>query len=518
MATSKKAGEKKDEAKAPSAKAKAPAASGAAKAAAAKKDVKTEAATKAKAAPAAKAKPAAEAKAAATPASKKLVSPVTVKAAKAVATEAVKNVKKKVSEVVEAVTEKARPAARKKATAAESAAAPEWAAAKKPAAKAETEPAKRTTRKTMSAPAAAAKSASSKKGNGDEKPAKPSTRKPGKTAVGALAPEVADDGEVDALLKDFSGSESFRPESDISEQNPTDVREKFFHEHRPGPPPAPEARELPNEYGDTRIVLLVRDPEWVYAYWEINDETRDRIGIPRNGNTPRMAIRLFKVSGRSWPKEAAHYTFDVDVSPYASSWYIKLPEVNEEWCAELGIFDQKNDFVSVCRSNVFGTPRSSISTDTDSEWMVVEETFRKLVNVAGGVGNQVRGVGQASKGASETLLRQLQRTVTGQLKLEAGNLSSGSLFSGSFAEGGVATQKDFWLQVHTELILYGATEPDARVTVAGQPVKLNADGTFSLRFNLPDGEQVLRVHAVNADGDMERAITPVVTRHIREED
>jgi hypothetical protein len=44
---------------------------------------------------------------------------------------------------------------------------------------------------------------------------------------------------------------------------------------------------------------------------------------------------------------------------------------------------------------------------------------------------------------------------------------------------------------------------------------LRPDGTFTLRFALPDGEQILRVHAVNKDGDMERTITPVVTRKTR---
>jgi uncharacterized protein len=48
--------------------------------------------------------------------------------------------------------------------------------------------------------------------------------------------------------------------------------------------------------------------------------------------------------------------------------------------------------------------------------------------------------------------------------------------------------------------------------VQGRGVKLNPDGTFSLRFALPDGQQVLTVHAVNGDGDMEREITPVVTK------
>jgi hypothetical protein len=80
-----------------------------------------------------------------------------------------------------------------------------------------------------------------------------------------------------------------------------------------------------------------------------------------------------------------------------------------------------------------------------------------------------------------------------------------------------ATAKDFWLQVHTELILYGSTEPDATVTVQGRPVKLNPDGTFSLRYALPDGEQVLQVRATNRDGDLEREVTPVVTRTTRSE-
>jgi hypothetical protein len=52
--------------------------------------------------------------------------------------------------------------------------------------------------------------------------------------------------------------------------------------------------------------------------------------------------------------------------------------------------------------------------------------------------------------------------------------------------------------------------------VQGRRVKLGADGRFSVRFELPDGEQVLQVHATNADGDLERAITPVVTKYTRD--
>jgi hypothetical protein len=58
----------------------------------------------------------------------------------------------------------------------------------------------------------------------------------------------------------------------------------------------------------------------------------------------------------------------------------------------------------------------------------------------------------------------------------------------------------FWFNINAELIVYGATEPDARVTVDGEPVALRPDGSFTLRFALPDGEYALQAVAEAADG------------------
>jgi ubiquinone/menaquinone biosynthesis C-methylase UbiE len=41
---------------------------------------------------------------------------------------------------------------------------------------------------------------------------------------------------------------------------------------------------------------------------------------------------------------------------------------------------------------------------------------------------------------------------------------------------------------------------------------LRKDGTFTLRFALPDGKQVIPVEATSNDGVDHRAITPIVTR------
>ena len=295
-----------------------------------------------------------------------------------------------------------------------------------------------------------------------------------------------------------------RDESEITPQSPTDVREHFFQEHRAAPV-ASEPRELPNEYGDTKIVLLIRDPEWAYAYWEVNDATREELKLPRNSHSKRLVLRMYKVDGRNWPEEGAHYFFDIDVGPYASNWYVKLPEPDSKWGGELGMYDDEGNYIAICRSNVIHVPRNGMSEDVDSEWMLVEEQFHQIFDASGGYSlKEFRG--------SETLLRQLEKQIIPGLKGEG--LSSGALFSGA-EKRQVAPQKNFWLQVHTELILYGATEPDARVTVQGKAIKLRPDGSFAMRFFLPDGEQTLEVHATNRDGDLERKITPVVIKRTK---
>ena len=66
--------------------------------------------------------------------------------------------------------------------------------------------------------------------------------------------------------------------------------------------------------------------------------------------------------------------------------------------------------------------------------------------------------------------------------------------------------REFWLVADAELIVYGATEPDATVTVGGKPIKLNSDGTFRFQMSFQDGLIDYPIFAVAADGEQNRAI------------
>jgi uncharacterized protein len=65
---------------------------------------------------------------------------------------------------------------------------------------------------------------------------------------------------------------------------------------------------------------------------------------------------------------------------------------------------------------------------------------------------------------------------------------------------------DFWFNINAELIIYGATEPDAKVTLAGRDLQLYPDGSFSCRFALPDGVFTLVAEAAAGNGAEQRRV------------
>lgn len=60
--------------------------------------------------------------------------------------------------------------------------------------------------------------------------------------------------------------------------------------------------------------------------------------------------------------------------------------------------------------------------------------------------------------------------------------------------------REFFMHVNAEVIFYGGTHPDARVTIAGNEVALRPDGSFRFHFVFPDGEFEIPVVATSPDG------------------
>ncbi|MCW6035656.1 DUF4912 domain-containing protein [Spirulina subsalsa FACHB-351] len=114
-----------------------------------------------------------------------------------------------------------------------------------------------------------------------------------------------------------------------------------------------------------------------------------------------------------------------------------------------------------------------------------------------GVGMQMSGVGMQMSGVG------MQMSGVGLGLTMSGVGMSGVGFSASAPP---IRPRKFWLVADAELIIYGATEPDATVTIGGRPIKLNSDGTFRFQMSFQDGLIDYPIMAVAADGEQMRSI------------
>ena len=255
-------------------------------------------------------------------------------------------------------------------------------------------------------------------------------------------------------------------------------------------------QELPSCYDQDRIILQVRDPRWLHSYWEVRSQTIEDLKSKLGNDFYRSkkVLRVYDVTNIIFNGFNSNRFIDIVVNDFTSSWYIETAGPGCSWCVDLGLMLPDGRFITIVRSNVVTTPLDGPSWVTDEEWMIPDDMFARLYGMGFGLGRSSL-VGGAW-----------------QERLKQGLFSSGLSSSPVKKE---IKERSFWLKVDCELIVYGATEPDAKVTVQGAPIKLRPDGTFTLRYYLPDGKQVIPVKATSADRLEERTITPIVTRETK---
>jgi len=261
-------------------------------------------------------------------------------------------------------------------------------------------------------------------------------------------------------------------------------------------------QELSSRYGEDKIIIQVRDPWWIHSYWEITQQTIDNLkNVLRDAfYSAKIVLRVYDVSNIIFDGNNAHRFFDIEVNFEANSWYIDCAGPGRSWCVDIGLRLANGEFIKIARSNTVYTPLEGPSWITDEEWMIPEDMFARLYGMGFGFGRS------SPAGKAWQQMRQ-------------------ALFSGVLASPGIASMaspvkkaekaRKFWMVVNTELIVYGATEPDAKVTVQGKPITLRQDGTFSMRFALPDGKQFIPVEGTSSDGVETITIAPSVSKETK---
>jgi|GEM_PF-336714 len=274
----------------------------------------------------------------------------------------------------------------------------------------------------------------------------------------------------------------------------------------PAPVPVREfPQELPSNYGDNLIYLMVRDPHWIYAYWELQKDYVEGSRESLGGSWGEICtvLRVYDVTDSQ--SEPAYQ--DLYLGGITDHWHINaVPD--RSYFVEIGLLHKDGRFLSLARSNSVLMPRDSMSDVLDEQWMDID--FDKVYALSGGF-----DVGKSSQELRKLMQDRMQGNASSGSGSGVGIVTSmSSPGSGSWGGQGLEAMKArkffFWLDC--EVIVYGGTEPDAKVTFQGKVIKLRPDGTFSFRFALPDGNFVFDAKAESSDGIEERVITPVVQR------
>jgi hypothetical protein len=317
------------------------------------------------------------------------------------------------------------------------------------------------------------------------------------------------------------------------------------HRYELGPTPPAERFaaevELPEAYGTQQLYLMARDPRWLYAHWDFSREELKWCNAKSADG--HLVLRIYRDALAGEPLSQIH------LHPQSRDWFVPVPDAATKYLAELGYYDTAGTWVERARSAATLTPPDTQAEDTSvrfatipsevpfaqlgglvktalrdhvplaealiqlrsqgheelpaaaqitSQWTPQQEkALAQVISL-----DQVRRVWIGSVEITELIRRQLEQQVSSQSAAKLGLPASPLAALGSVSSpfGGIESQRGFWFNVNAELIIYGSTEPDAKVTVAGRPIKLRRDGSFSFRFALPDGNYALPASAQSADG------------------
>lgn len=267
-----------------------------------------------------------------------------------------------------------------------------------------------------------------------------------------------------------------------------------------------EEARLPEAYGTGKLLLAVRDPHWLYVHWDLTAPQQRRYNALSADK--HLVVRMYAGGAAGQPVTEAH------VHPESRFWFVHVARAETRYVAELGYYRPGRRWVPIATSAPAMTPPDSVSTEQTVRFATIPAQER-LTQLAALAKQTIPADLPPLAAAQERALAEMvalhaepQEAMSSAGIGEIGSLASfGGEAEGVSSPAGGAEQPTagFWFNVNADLVVYGATEPDASVTIDGRPISLRADGTFNCRFSLPDGEHSVSVSALSAQGDLRHA-------------
>lgn len=247
-----------------------------------------------------------------------------------------------------------------------------------------------------------------------------------------------------------------------------------------------------------RLVVMVRDPYWLHAYWELAPRSVERAetALGQHWHTTRPVLRVFSMAHDG----TAVLDREISIHGGVNHWYVDVQSPPRQYRMEIGYLSANGQFYCLARSNAVTTPLAGTSDAVDENWVDIDENADRIFAMSGGYTPQ-----GTSLELQELLEERLRRPMGNPMQTRYGGGASRVL----------ADTQDLPFAVDAELLVFGVSHPHAHVTLQGEPVPLRPDGTFTVRLSLPDRRQVIPVIASSPDGVEQRTIILAVERNTK---
>ncbi len=191
----------------------------------------------------------------------------------------------------------------------------------------------------------------------------------------AAAPAVATPPRQPAPPPDAHPAERTTSSTLLSAAGPPRAGQEAAAPHRQAkfdqPQPRDEARFeedlgfLPDSYGVDRLVLLTRDPEWAFCYWEI---THTLVNATMAGLAdPQPVLRVYARDAEDAPETS----YDEATQIYGRRHYLRVPAPGRIYRVELGFLGRDGSFAAAMASNDAVVPPADVSPVIDDRFVSV---------------------------------------------------------------------------------------------------------------------------------------------------
>ncbi|WP_071783040.1 DUF4912 domain-containing protein, partial [Planktothrix prolifica] len=91
--------------------------------------------------------------------------------------------------------------------------------------------------------------------------------------------------------------------------------------------------DLPGGYGESQIVMMSRDPESAYTYWDVSNEQKEMF---RRQGGQQLALRIYDVTDIDLDSQSPHSIQEYPCDELAREWYLPIPVSDRDYVVEIG--------------------------------------------------------------------------------------------------------------------------------------------------------------------------------------